>query len=175
MEKVILVNEKDEQVGTEEKMKAHSNGGILHRAFSIFVFNSRGELMLQRRALTKYHSKGLWTNTVCSHPREGESILDASHRRLMEEMGFDCPLAEKFSFTYHENAGSELTEWEYDHVLFGAYEAEPKPNHEEVDAWKWVTLDELKKDVAEHPERYTAWLKIVLDRVIEERENNNGK
>ncbi|MGC8710423.1 MAG: isopentenyl-diphosphate Delta-isomerase [Candidatus Micrarchaeia archaeon] len=168
-EKVILVDEKDNEIGTEEKMKAHTNGGKLHRAISIFVFNRNGELMLQQRAFTKYHAKGKWTNTVCTHPRPGESVAAAAHRRLAEEMGFDCDLREVFSFVYTADVGSNLTENEYDHVFFGEYDGEPKPNPAEAASWKWIKLEELKEDVAKNPDNYTPWLRIMLDRVLKQR------
>ncbi|MGI0141631.1 MAG: isopentenyl-diphosphate Delta-isomerase [Candidatus Micrarchaeales archaeon] len=171
---VILVDENDKQIGTMEKMAAHSNGAKLHRAFSIFVFNSKGECMMQRRALTKYHSIGQWTNTCCSHPFAGESISDAAHRRLKEEMGFDCDLTEEFSFIYRAEVGKGLTEHEYDHVLFGIYNGAAKPNPEEVDSYKWVSLEALSEDVKKNPSNYTPWLKIALNRVIEYRNTINA-
>jgi isopentenyl-diphosphate delta-isomerase len=169
MEEVILVDENDRQIGTAEKMQAHMNGGKLHRAISIFVFNSKGELMLQKRAMSKYHSKGLWTNTVCTHPRPGESLEDAAHRRLKEEMGFDCPLKEVFSFIYKADVGSGLTENEYDHVFFGIYDKEPHPNPEEADGWKWEKLENIYADMKKNPDKYTAWFKIIIERVIQEK------
>ncbi|MDE1869819.1 MAG: isopentenyl-diphosphate Delta-isomerase [Candidatus Micrarchaeota archaeon] len=171
---VILVNEQDEQIGTLEKLKAHQNGAKLHRAFSIFVFNSKGETLLQRRASTKYHTPGKWTNTCCSHPYIGESILDAAHRRLREEMGFDCTLTEEFSFIYRAEVGNGLTEHEYDHVLFGTYNGAPKLNREEAEDYKWASLEDIKKDAKENPESYTPWLKIALERVIEYRVKNGA-
>src|SRR5437660_813812 len=130
-ENVILVNEKDEMIGIEEKITAHSVGA-LHRAFSIFVFNSHGELLIQKRASTKYHSKGLWSNTCCGHPRLTESIEEASRRRLREEMGFDCDVKEVFNFIYRTNVDNNLIEHEYDHVLVGRFDGVPKPNRDEV-------------------------------------------
>ncbi len=166
MEQVILVDHEDRQIGLEEKLKAHQNGGKLHRAFSIFVFNSKGETMLQQRAQSKYHGGGLWSNTVCSHPRLGETPLDAAHRRLQEEMGFDCDMREVFAFEYEAKMDKGLTEHEYDHVIFGNYDHAPKPNPEEVQAWKWIGLDELKGDIAKNPDSYTPWLRIVMDDII---------
>ena len=162
MEKVILVDRKDNEVGLEEKLQAHKNGGELHKAISVFVFNSNGEVMLQQRAGTKYHSQGLWSNTCCSHPFEGESVLDAAHRRLREEMGFDCELNEAFSFIYKTKVGNGLTEHEFDHVLFGRCNKKPKPNPKEVKNWKWVGIKELKADAKKDGKNYTAWLKILL-------------
>jgi isopentenyl-diphosphate delta-isomerase len=168
-ERIILVDQNDREIGSEEKLKAHSNGAKLHRAFSIFVFNSKGETMLQKRAMTKYHSPGLWTNTCCSHPNYGESIIGAAHRKLRQEMGFDCDMDERFSFTYKAEVGNGLTEWEYDHVLFGRYDKDPMLNPEEAEEWKWISLDDLKKDAERNPKAYTAWLRIIIDRIIDER------
>jgi len=168
---VILVDKDDNEVGTAEKMQAHSNGGKLHRAFSVCVFNSKGELMLQRRAKTKYHAGGLWTNTTCSHPTPGEPTIAAAHRRLKEEMGFDCDLHEVFTFTYSADVGNGLTENEIDHVIFGDYDRPPKLNSEEADDWKWINIDELSKDVRVHPELYTPWLKISLDKIIKQKKS----
>ena len=167
MEEVVLVDEHDKQTGTMEKLQAHMNGGRLHRAISIFVFNKKGELMLQKRAMTKYHSKGKWSNTVCSHPRPNEKLEDAAHRRIKEEMGFDCPLKEEFSFIYKADVGEGLTEYEFDHVFFGTYDGEPDINKEEADGWKWASLEEIAKDMKENPENYTPWFRIVFDRVVE--------
>jgi len=164
-EKIILVDEKDNEIGAEEKIKTHQEGK-LHRAFSIFVFNSQSELLLQRRAEDKYHSGGLWTNTCCSHPREGEELEDAVHRRLQEELGFDCELKEAFSFIYRKEFDNGLTEHELDHVFVGECEAEPNPDPAEVSEWKWITLDGLNKDIKENPDNYTYWLKVALDKVI---------
>ena len=166
MEKVILVDEKDNEIGTEEKIKAHQNGGKLHRAFSIFIFNSQGQMLIHKRAKTKYHSPGLWTNACCSHPKPGESLKEAVHRRLKEEMGFDCELEEAFSFIYKADVGNGLTEWEFDHVFIGRFDGEPEPNPEEVDDWKWMNIDELKKDIEQNPEKYTPWFRIAFERVV---------
>ena len=166
MEKLILIDENDKELGFEEKLKAHQNGGKLHRAFSVFVFNSKGELILQQRAEEKYHSALLWTNTCCGHPRPGEDVLAAAHRRLKEEMGFDCELSEKFSFIYKVDFENSLSENEFDHVLFGKFEEEPKPDPKEATDWKWVGLGELKTDIKENPEKYTYWFKICLDKIL---------
>jgi isopentenyl-diphosphate delta-isomerase len=164
-EYILTVDEKDNVTGKEEKIKAHREG-ILHRAFSIFVFNSKGELLLQKRAESKYHSGGLWTNTCCSHQRADENLEEAIHRRLKEEMGFDCELKEAFTFTYRVKFDNGLFENEYDHVFFGKFDGKPEPNPKEVDDWKWVSLEELKKDIEENPDDYTYWLKVSIDRVI---------
>ncbi len=171
---VILVDTEDNEIGTEEKLRAHQNGGKLHRALSVFVFNSKGQTMIQRRALTKYHSAGQWANTVCSHPYPGENVLAAAHRRLMEEMGFDCEIREAFDFPYRADVGHGLTEHEYDHVLFGSYEGKPKLNAEEVMDWKWVGLEELRKGIRSDPDSYAPWLRLMINKVIEERSAANG-
>ena len=165
-EMLILVDENDNLIGVEEKLKAHIDGS-LHRAFSIFIFNSNNnQLLLQQRALSKYHSAGLWTNTCCSHPRPHEEVLVAAHRRLMEEMGFDCKLNEAFSFKYKVDFDNDLTEHEWDHIIIGYYDQNPVPNPEEVETYKWVDIPWLQKDIEENPENYTVWLKICLEKVI---------
>ncbi|NJK59650.1 MAG: isopentenyl-diphosphate Delta-isomerase [Oscillatoriales cyanobacterium SM2_1_8] len=164
MERVVLVDEGDRAVGTAEKHRVHRTGQC-HRAFSIFVWNDRQELLLQQRALGKYHSGGLWTNTCCSHPRPGELPPRAAQRRLQEEMGFTCPLHHQFTFTYRAELGDGWVESERDWVFFGDFSGTPQPHPEEVAAWRWVTLSALQTDVATHPERYTAWLRIVLPQV----------
>jgi len=166
MEKVVLVNKNDVLTGTMEKMEAHQKG-VLHRAFSVFIFNNRGELMIQQRALSKYHSPGLWTNTCCSHPRENEKTIDAAHRRLMEEMGFDCEIKEVFSFTYKADVGQGLTEHEFDHVFIGKYDNDPFINPDEVNDWKFIPMAEIKKNMQQLPEQYTVWFRIVFDQVME--------
>lgn len=162
-EKVILVNEKDEQIGLMEKIEAHEKA-LLHRAFSVFVFNNKNELMIQQRAHSKYHSPGLWTNTCCSHQREGESNIDAGKRRLQEEMGFTTPLKETISFIYKAPFDNGLTEHEYDHILIGYFEGEPDLNPEEVADWKWMSLEDLKEDMSKNPDIYTEWFKIIFDK-----------
>ena len=162
-ERVILVNEKDEQIGLMPKMEAHEKA-LLHRAFSVFVFNEKDELMIQQRAEGKYHSPGLWTNTCCSHQREGESNIEAGKRRLQEEMGFSTELKDTISFIYKAPFDNGLTEHEYDHILGGNYEGEPCLNPEEVGAWKWVSLGDLRADIGENPDRYTEWFKIIFDK-----------
>jgi isopentenyl-diphosphate delta-isomerase len=163
-EYILTVDEKDNVIGKEEKIKAHREGK-LHRAFSIFVFNSKSELLLQRRAKSKYHSAGLWTNTCCSHQRDGEDLEKAIHRRLKEEMGFDCKLKEIFTFTYKVKFDNGLFENEYDHVFVGRFDGEPTPDPEEVDEWKWINLEELKKDIQKTPSNYTYWLKESIDKI----------
>lgn len=166
MEKVILVDENDVPIGEMEKMEAHEKG-VLHRAFSVFIFNENNELLLQKRALSKYHSGGLWSNSCCSHPRIDETVVEAGTRRLVEEMGFSVPLEAVFSFIYRAELDNELTEHELDHVLIGRYNDAPKMNPEEVEDWKYIGLDELASDMTTHPERYTEWFKIIFDRVRE--------
>ncbi|MDT0551758.1 isopentenyl-diphosphate Delta-isomerase [Urechidicola vernalis] len=162
-EQVILVNEKDEQIGLMEKMEAHEKA-LLHRAFSVFTFNKKGELLLQQRAASKYHSPLLWTNTCCSHQRDGESNIEAGKRRLREEMGFVCELKELFSFIYKAPFDNGLTEHELDHVMVGSYENDPVINRDEVEAFKWMTVDHVKNDMELHPETYTAWFKIIFQK-----------
>lgn len=161
-EQVILVNEKDEPIGLMGKMEAHEKG-LLHRAFSVFIFNSKQEVLLQQRAACKYHSPNLWTNTCCSHPRAGETNQQAGERRLQEEMGLQVPLQEVFSFIYKAPFDNGLTEHEYDHVLIGYSEAQPQINPEEVASWKWLSLEAIKEDILQAPERYTAWFKIIFE------------
>lgn len=162
-EKVILVDEKDQPIGSMEKIEAHEKG-LLHRAFSVFVYNDKNEVMLQKRAEDKYHSPGLWTNTCCSHQREGESNVEAGKRRLMEEMGFQTELEEKTSFIYKAPFDNGLTEHEYDHILVGTYNDEPNINPDEVAEWKWMNMETLKEDLANNPLNYTAWFKIIFDK-----------
>ena len=166
MEYVVLVNEKDSQIGIMEKMAAHIVPR-LHRAFSIFIFNSKGELLLQQRALSKYHSPGLWTNTCCSHPRNGESLEQATARRLQEEMGMTCELHEVFTFIYKAPVGLGLIEHEYDHVFFGQSDATPVINIDEVESWKYMSLDDIAEDLKVHPEQYTEWFKISFDKIVQ--------
>ncbi len=164
-EKIILVDTSDRQIGTAEKLQAHRDG-LLHRAFSIFVLNSQGQLLLQRRAKHKYHSGGLWTNTCCSHPRDEEPTILAAHRRLQEEMGFDCELQELFSFVYWAELDNDLIEYEFDHVFVGYSDREPILNPDEADDWQWIDLQVLQTDIREHPEAYTYWLRDCCDRFI---------
>lgn len=159
---VILVNESDEQIGLMPKLEAHQKA-VLHRAFSVFILNDKNEIMLQQRARHKYHSPLLWTNTCCSHQRDGESNLDAGNRRLFEEMGFRAELKELFHFIYKAPFDNGLTEHELDHVMLGRYNGEPTINTEEVESWKWLTAEEIKRDMATNPDIYTVWFKIIFD------------
>jgi isopentenyl-diphosphate delta-isomerase len=163
-EKVVLVNTKDEPQGVMEKMQAHEQG-VLHRAFSIFIFNSKNELLLQQRALSKYHTPGLWTNTCCSHPRENESLEAATSRRLQEEMGMQCEIHEAFSFIYKADVGQGLIEHEFDHVFIGHSDDLPVINREEVASWEYASMDELKIAITKNPEKYTVWFRIAFDQV----------
>jgi len=165
-ENVILVNENDQQVGLMPKQEAHEKG-VLHRAFSVFIFNDKNELMLQQRAIGKYHSPGLWTNTCCSHQRDGEESIDAGRRRLREEMGFDTGLKEVLSFIYRAPFDNGLTEHEYDHIMIGYYNGSPIINKDEVTSWKWMLLENVKDDIISHPNHYTEWFKIIFDKFYE--------
>lgn len=169
-EQVILVDQNDKQIGLMEKIEAHEKA-LLHRAFSVFVFNDNGELMLQQRAASKYHSPLLWTNTCCSHQREGESNIEAGKRRLQEEMGFVTDIKEVFSFIYKAPFDNGLTEHELDHVMVGKYNDAPNINKEEVEAYKWMLLDDVKKDIEENPTNYTEWFKIIFDKSYEKLTN----
>lgn len=162
-EKVILVNQNDEPIGLMPKMEAHEKA-LLHRAFSVFILNDKGEIMLQQRAADKYHSPLLWTNTCCSHQRDGETNIEAGKRRLQEEMGFSVELKELFSFIYKAPFDNGLTEHELDHVMIGFYDDDPKINLEEVENWKWMLPEAIKKDMANNPEDYTEWFKIIFDK-----------
>jgi len=165
-ERVILVDESDREIGLEEKLEAHRQGK-LHRAFSIFVFNPEGQILLQKRSTKKYHSDGLWTNTCCSHPRPGEPMEQEVRRKLLQEMGFECDLQRIFSFTYKVEFKNNLIENEIDHVFIGRYDGSPKPNPDEVDDWKWMDLEILINDVKTNPGIYSYWLKICIDQVLE--------
>lgn len=162
-EQVILVDENDNKIGLMPKMEAHEKA-LLHRAFSVFIFNDRNELMLQQRAAHKYHSPKLWTNTCCSHQRDGESNIQAGIRRLQEEMGFVTDLEETTSFIYKAPFDNGLTEHEYDHVMIGYYNDKPIINEEEVVSWKWMNIEDVKSDIAENPQIYTAWFKIIFEK-----------
>lgn len=161
-EQLILVDAQDRELGVKEKMEAHVEGA-LHRAFSVFVFDSEKRLLLQQRARTKYHSGGLWSNTACGHPRPGETTLAAARRRLREEMGFDCELREAFEFLYRAELDGALIEHEYDHVLVGTYEGDPAPDPSEVEGWRWVTMDGLRRGLSDEPQSYSYWLKVVIE------------
>lgn len=162
---IILVDEHDNELGTGEKLAVHK-AGLLHRCFSIFVFNSEGQLLLQKRARGKYHSGGLWTNTTCSHPRPGESDKTGAKRRLQQEMGMSVDLEEKFTFTYRAELDNGITEHEFDHVFFGVSDSDPVPDPEEAEAWKWVDMDWLAQDISDHPEHYSVWLKACFNQVL---------
>jgi len=166
-EQVILVNEKDEQIGLMAKQEAHEKG-VLHRAFSVFIFNDNEELLLQQRALNKYHSPGLWTNTCCSHQRDGEDSVHAGIRRLQEEMGFTTTLKKTTSFIYKAPFDNGLTEHEFDHILVGRFNGTPDINPEEVAQWKWMPLEEVKNDIEVHPELYTIWFKIIFEKFYQD-------
>ena len=169
-EKVILVNEKDEAIGLMPKMEAHEKA-LLHRAFSVFVLNDKNEVMLQKRAAHKYHSPSLWTNTCCSHQRDGEDSIQAGQRRLKEEMGFSVPLKELFSFIYKAPFDNGLTEHELDHVLIGYYNDAPEINPDEVSDYCFKSLEAIKEDIINHPEAYTVWFKIIFEKFYEHLKN----
>ncbi len=161
LEQVILVDERDRELGISEKLEAH-RAGALHRAFSIFVFDGDRRLLLQQRARTKYHSGGLWSNTCCGHPRPGEETMVAAHRRLREEMNFDCELRAAFSFLYRAELAGQLVEHEYDHVFVGAFDDVPAPDATEVADWRWVSMAELRRELRAHPDAYSYWLRFAL-------------
>ncbi|AWI27217.1 isopentenyl-diphosphate Delta-isomerase [Flavobacterium pallidum] len=161
-EKVILVDRNDNQIGLMPKLEAHEKA-LLHRAFSIFILNDNKEIMLQQRAANKYHSPLLWTNTCCSHQREGETNIEAGTRRLFDEMGFRTELKELFHFIYKAPFDNGLTEHELDHVMIGWYNGEPELNTEEAEDWKWMSVEDIKADMAKHPEIYTVWFRIIFD------------
>ncbi|NVP17279.1 isopentenyl-diphosphate Delta-isomerase [Candidatus Gracilibacteria bacterium] len=166
-ENIIIVDEFDNQIGVGEKMEVHEKA-LLHRAFSILVFNSKGELMLQQRDLSKYHSGGLWTNTCCSHPRENETLENAIHRRLQEEMGFDTELTKKTQFIYKAVLDKGLTEHEYLHVYKGFYDDEPKLNREEAMDYRWISTNDLKLDIQKNKQNYTAWFYKIVNEHFDE-------
>jgi len=172
MEFVVLVDEQDNAIGTMEKQQAHVEG-VLHRAFSIFIFNSDKKLLLQKRASSKYHCGGMWTNTCCSHPRETENTIDAAHRRLKEEMGMQCELKPIFSFVYKAKFENGLTEHEFDHVFFGESNQTPTLNLEEVEDFRYVGMEELQIEINENPAHFTPWFLIALDRVKEFNETQS--
>lgn len=166
MEKVILVDEKDREIGTEEKQTAHLKP-MLHRAFSVHLVNDKNEILLQRRASSKYHCGGLWTNACCSHPRPGEDVLDAAKRRLMEEMGISCEIHKVFDFIYQAELPNGLFEHEFDHVFVGRFSSNPEINKQEVDDWKYIDSNTLLKDMEVNPENYTPWFKIIFKEIIQ--------
>ncbi len=165
-EQVILVDADDREVGAMEKLAAHANGGVRHRAFSVFIVDPQGRWLLQRRAADKYHFPGLWTNACCSHPRPGEGTAEAAHRRLREELGFDCPLAERFQFEYRATSAAEgLTEHELDHVFTGEHAGAVTPDPAEVGAVRWVEIRALEAELRARPETFTPWFRLALERV----------
>lgn len=171
-EYVVLVDEyghdlfnQDGRLSTMEKMEAHCRG-LLHRAVSIFVFNDRNELLLQKRTVNKYHSPEKWTNTCCTHPSPGETPLITAQRRLNEEMGLEAKLTEAFAYTYKADVGNGLTENEFDHIFFGVSNQNPNPNPAEVSDWNWVTIEDLKQELIRNPEEYSPWLRQCFDKVI---------
>ena len=166
MEHVILVNERDEETGAMEKMDAHRHGA-LHRAFSVFVFNTKGEMLLQQRSTHKYHSGGLWTNACCSHPRPGELTEDAAVRRLQEELGFETRLTKIFQFTYHASFENGLTEHEVDHVFFGRYDGDINFNTNEVQDICYRSIEEIESSLQTHPQKFTAWFHIAFPKMNE--------
>jgi isopentenyl-diphosphate delta-isomerase len=165
MEEVILVSPQDEEIGYMEKMEAHQLG-LLHRAFSVFLFNSKGEMLLQKRALSKYHSGGLWTNACCSHPRKGETIEQAASRRTREELGCEPELQKIHSFIYKAALDNNLTEHEFDHVLFGNYEGEMNLNVDEVSDIVYLPIQQIRQEMNEQPDKFTVWFKIIFEEVI---------
>ena len=164
MEKVVLVDRTDKEIGVMEKMEAHRRG-LLHRAFSVFIFNPAGEMLLQRRAADKYHSGGLWTNACCSHPRPGEEVLSAATRRLEEELGFSTSLKKLFSFTYQSAFGNGLTEHEFDHVLAGFYAGEMAPDPAEVEEVQYLPMQKIREEIERNPEKFTTWFQIAFPRI----------
>lgn len=163
LENVILVNEQDEQIGLMEKLEAHEKGA-LHRAVSVFIFNKKGELLLQKRAATKYHGAGLWTNTCCTHPRDGETNLECASRRLKQEMGIETELEEQFSFVYKGEVENGLIENEFDHVFFGVHEGKIELNSNEAEDCTFASLDKVFTDAANMPEHYSIWFRIIIDK-----------
>lgn len=159
---VILVDENDNQVGLMPKLEAHQKG-LLHRAFSVFIFNKDYKLLLQKRALSKYHSGGLWANTCCSHPREDEDTLDAANRRLFEEMGIKTSLRKVYDFIYKAELDNNLIENEFDHVFYGLYDGNPTLNPNEASDFKWIDMHSLNLDIKDNPQDYTVWFKIAFD------------
>jgi len=165
-EKIILVDKSDKEISLEDKLEAHKTGK-LHRACSVVIYNKQGEMLLQQRAKTKYHSGGKWTNACCTHPRPGESVDATAHRRLYEEMGFDCSLLEVFSFVYEADVGQGMIEHEFDHVFIGKYDRQIRPNPDEVENYAWWNIKDLQIDMANNPGNYTPWFKIIFKRVLE--------
>ena len=173
MEQVILVDVYDSEIGIMEKMEAHKQA-VLHRAFSVFLFNPQGKMLLQQRALTKYHSAGLWTNTCCSHPRPGETLENAVSRRLMEEMGISAKVSKAFDFIYQAELPDHLNEHEFDHVFIGNFDDEVRPNHLEVANFVYQSIEEIAANLQSHPEKYTVWFKIAFPKVVEWYQSNSS-
>ena len=173
MEQVILVDVDDCEIGVMEKMEAHKQA-VLHRAFSVFLFNRQGKMLLQQRALTKYHSAGLWTNTCCSHPRPGEILENAVSRRLMEEMGISAKVSKAFDFIYQAELPDHLNEHEFDHVFIGNFDDEVRPNHLEVANFVYQSMEEIAANLQSHPEKYTVWFKITFPKVVEWYQSNSS-
>ena len=171
MDRVILVDEQDVEIGSMEKMEAHIQGR-LHRAFSVFIFNQKGEMLLQQRALRKYHSGGLWTNACCSHPKPNEETIDAAHRRLQEEMGFDTPLVKAFDFTYKANFNNGLTEHEFDHVFVGFYDGKITSNFDEVESYAYRSMEKIESSFTQYADFYTEWFLIAFPKVKEWLDNS---
>lgn len=164
LEKLILVNSNDEPLGTMEKLEVHQKG-LLHRAFSVFIFDTAGRLLLQQRSSSKYHSSGLWTNTCCSHPRPDENVRDAANRRLKEEMGFETKLSEMYSFIYKAEMENGLIEHEFDHVFSGIFDGEVHPDPNEVQAWSYSSIEELKERLEKNPHQFTSWFRIAFPKI----------
>jgi isopentenyl-diphosphate delta-isomerase len=173
VEQVILVDKDDCEIGLMEKMEAHKQS-VLHRAFSVFLFNPQGKMLLQQRALTKYHSAGLWTNTCCSHPRPGETLDDAVTRRLMEEMGITAKVSKAFDFIYQAELPDHLNEHEFDHVFIGNFDDEVRPNHLEVANFVYQSIEEVEVNLQSYPEKYTVWFKIAFPKVVEWYQSNSS-
>lgn len=173
MEQVVLVNEQDMEIGLMEKMEAHEKA-LLHRAFSVFVFNDAGELLLQQRAFGKYHSGGLWTNTCCSHPRPNERVADAAARRLMEEMGFTTALEKVFDFIYQADFSNGLTEHEFDHVFIGHYDGAIIPDPNEVHAYEYRTMESIQASLDAKEGLFTAWFEIIFPKMMDWWKNQNS-
>jgi isopentenyl-diphosphate delta-isomerase len=173
VEQVILVDKDDCEIGVMEKMEAHKQS-VLHRAFSVFLFNPQGKMLLQQRALTKYHSAGLWTNTCCSHPRPGETLENAVSRRLIEEMGITTKVFKAFDFIYQAELPDNLNEYEFDHVFIGNYDADVRPNHLEVANFVYQSIEEVEANLESHPEKYTVWFKIAFPKVVAWYQSNSS-
>jgi len=175
VETIILVDDKDKEIGFEEKAKAHLGNGKLHRSFSIFVFNDKDQLLLQKRSDKKMLWGGFWTNACCSHPLKGETLEKAVHRKLKQEFGFDCPLKEIFTFIYHEKFKDRGAEHEFDHTFVGFYNGEINPNQEEIADWKWIDMKDLRKELQNNAHNYTPWFKIAINRVVEHLSEDSGR